>query len=192
MLLLVLPDPVTDNDDLQRALRGDKQALAQLYRRYLDPIYQFTRLRVGDPAIAEDITSTVFLKMVTGIKQNKGPNRNVRGWLFKVARHEIYRHYGKTESLPIETIDQWFQDHSAANPESSIMEAADRDTMREAMRLLSSDQQEVLLLRFDQQLSLQETADIMGKNLNTVKTLQLRALKKLRQIIQRERTRKQL
>lgn len=190
MLVLILPDPTDDNTLLQQARRGDKQALAALYRRYLEPIYQFARLRVNDPQLAEDITSTTFFKLVMGIKEGKGPNRNVRGWLFKVVRHEIYRVYGSTQqSLPIETLDQWVADDSAPNPESQVMQQADRQTLRDALAKLSPDQQEVLLLRFDQQLSLQETADVMDRNINTIKTLQLRALQKLRQQLQQAQLR---
>jgi len=184
MILLVLPDPSQDMMVLNRAYQGDKQAIAALYRQYLEPIYQFVRLRVGEKQTAEDITSTVFTKFVLAIKKKKGPRQSVRAWLFQVARNEIYRHYGKTEPLPIETLDQWFASDDKT-PEENLLEDDRRQATREAIRMLSSDQQEVLLLRFDQQLSLQETADIMDKNVNTVKTLQHRALLKLRQIVKR-------
>ncbi len=184
MILLVLPDPSQDMMVLERAYRGDKQAVANLYRQYLDPIYQFVRLRVGNQHIAEDITSTVFTKFVIAIKKKKGPRQSVRAWLFQVARNEVYRHYGKTEPLPIETLDQWFKSDDNT-PEENLLEGDRRRVTRNAIQMLSADQQEVLLLRFDQQLSIQETADIMQKNVNTIKTLQHRALLKLRQIIKR-------
>ena len=185
MIVLVLPDPSQDMMVLNRAYQGDKQAIASLYRQYLEPIYQFVRLRVGEQQTAEDITSTVFTKFVLSIKRQKGPRQSVRAWLFQVARHEVYRHYGKTEPLPIETLDQWFQSDDNT-PEENLLDDDRKQATRQALQMLSADQQEVLLLRFDQQLSLQDTAEVMGKNLNTVKTLQHRALLKLRQILKRD------
>lgn len=185
MIVLVLPDSSQDMTILNRAYRGDKQAVASLYRQYLESIYQFVRLRVGEQQTAEDITSTVFTKFVLAIKKQKGPRQSVRAWLFQVARNEVYRHYGKTEPLPIETLDQWFKSDDNT-PEENVLADDRKQATRRAIRMLSADQQEVLLLRFDQQLSVQETADVMDKNINTVKTLQHRALLKLRQIIKRD------
>jgi RNA polymerase sigma-70 factor, ECF subfamily len=185
MIVLVLPDSSQDMIVLNRAYQGDKQAVASLYRQYLESIYQFVRLRVGEQQTAEDITSTVFTKFVLAIKKQKGPRQSVRAWLFQVARNEIYRHYGKTEPLPIETLDQWFKSDDNT-PEEYVLADDRKQATRRAIRMLSADQQEVLLLRFDQQLSVQATADVMGKNINTVKTLQHRALLKLRQIIKRD------
>ena len=62
----------------------------------------------------------------------------------------------------------------------------DSESLRHLIAELSPDQQEILLLRFDQELSLQETADIVGKNINTVKALQFRAVNRLRELLQRQ------
>jgi len=61
--------------------------------------------------------------------------------------------------------------------------ALDIERVRRALRMLADDQQEVLLLRFSQMLNLQETADIMGRNVGAIKSLQFRAVNTLRQIL---------
>jgi RNA polymerase sigma-70 factor (ECF subfamily) len=101
-----------------------------------------------------------------------------------VARHAIYDCYGERQTLPLETIEQWSA-LQAADPEKQVLQSLDAQELRSLIGVLSHDQQEVLLLRFDQQLSLQETADIMGKHINTVKTLQYRAVKHLQQMLKR-------
>ncbi|MCA9912375.1 MAG: sigma-70 family RNA polymerase sigma factor [Anaerolineae bacterium] len=184
MIVLVLPDISHDEALLQHARQGYRAAVGQIYEKYMESIYQFVRLRVGDAHTAEDITSIVFVTFVKTLQDGKGPRTHLRAWLFQVARNQIYDHYKRDEPLPIDTLDQWFAAPDEINPELQVLQALNAETIRSAIRELSPDQQEVLLLRFDQQLSLQETADIMGKKINTVKTLQLRALAKLRKVIQ--------
>lgn len=184
MIVLVLPDETGDSQLLQRAYQGDKDAIARIYQHYVDSIYQFVRLRVADAQVAEDITSSVFMNFVDALAKRKGPRTSLRGWLFQVARHAIYDSYGAQQALPIESIDQ--MSIESASPEWEVMQALDREMIRQLIQALSPDQQEILLLRFDQQLSLRETATIMGKNINTVKTLQLRAVQNLRRLINQQ------
>lgn len=184
MLMLVLPEPHEDDALLDKARRGDKAAIGQIYRRYVEPIYHFARLRLGDAQAAEDITSLVFEKLLSSLAEGKGPRQHLRGWLFQVARNAIYDSYGKVQSLPIETLDNW-ESPETITAESALIASHDAESLRKAIGELSPDQQEILLLRFDQQLSLQETADILGKNINTVKALQFRAVNRLRELLQR-------
>ncbi|MEO1647041.1 MAG: sigma factor-like helix-turn-helix DNA-binding protein, partial [Chloroflexota bacterium] len=70
------------------------------------------------------------------------------------------------------------------NPEVQALRTIEAERARQVIRMLAPAQQEVLILRFDQQLSLQETADIMDKKVNAIKALQFRAVNTLRQILQ--------
>lgn len=184
MIILVLPEETGDQSLLQLANRGDKEAIGEIYRRHVESIYQFARMRVASPQIAEDITNTVFEKFLDALARRKGPRKSLRGWLFQVARHTIYDLYKEEPPLPIEMIEQISVDH--IEPELQVIQTLDSEKIRTLIQQLSPNQQEVLLLRFDQQLSLRETADVMGKNINTIKTLQLRAVQNLRRLVQRE------
>lgn len=183
MILLVLPDYEEDDRRLARARKGDKVAITQIYESYFDPVYQFIRLRVSDTQTADDLTSQVFLKFITALQSDNAPRKSLRGWLFRVARNVIYDFYGKPEELPVDTIDQWLAGSEQNNPEFDLLQTLDVDRARRAIQMLAPAQQEVLLLRFDQQLSLKETADIMDKNPNSIKALQFRAVATLRQIL---------
>ncbi|MEO1287446.1 MAG: sigma-70 family RNA polymerase sigma factor [Chloroflexota bacterium] len=184
MIVLVLPDVTQDDVLLGRARDGDKEAISEIYRQYVDSIYQFCRLRLGNAEQAEDITSTVFTKLLQSIAKGNAPQYHLRGWLFKVARNAIYDTYGKNIPLPLETIEQ-IDAGDSINPETIVNQELNADALRASLQELSPDQQEVILLRFDQQLSLRETADILGKNINTVKALQFRAVNRLRDVLQR-------
>jgi RNA polymerase sigma-70 factor, ECF subfamily len=188
--MLVLPDPNDDAALLEKAKRGDKAAVGQIYHRYVEPIYHFARLRMGDAQAAEDLTSTVFEKFLHALAAGKGPRHHLRGWLFQVARSAIFDSYGEARNVTFENIDDWNIPEGVA-PEAAMIAHYDAETLRKTIAELSPDQQEIILLRFDQQLTLQETADILGKNANTVKTLQFRAVNRLRELLQRRTIREQ-
>jgi len=183
MIVLVLPDITTDEETLARARTGDEEAIVAIYHRYYDPIYQFCRLRVGDPLAAQDLTSEVFVRFIKAMKRETAPRTSLRGWIFRVARNLIYDHYGREAELPIDTIDQWLSSDIETDPEVQALQSIQVERARRAISMLAPSQQEVLLLRFDQQLSLQETAEIMGKQVNAIKALQFRAVNTLRQIL---------
>jgi RNA polymerase sigma-70 factor (ECF subfamily) len=184
MIVIVLPDLPTEYDLLEQASRGDQEALRQIYVAYFTPVYQFIRIRVGDAQVAEDLASDVFLDFVAAVKgRSAGPRQNLRGWLFRVARNKIYDQYGKDRQYSTTTLEEWIPDTPDENPEAQFVRALNVERAREALQQLAPDQQEVLILRFGQMLNLQETADIMGKSVSAVKSLQFRAVERLRYIL---------
>jgi RNA polymerase sigma-70 factor (ECF subfamily) len=138
---------------------------------------------VDDPGLAEDITSEVFFKFVDTVGGRSGPRQSLRGWLFQVARNEIYRHYGKIRQFPTSTLDDWLSAPSEGDLEVQFIHSVDLERARQALRMLAPDQREVLVLRFVEELDLQATAEIMGKNVGAIKSLQFRAISTLRQIL---------
>lgn len=183
MILLVLPDIAAEDQLLARARRGDQNAVMEIYESYFPPIYQFIRLRIEDAAQAEDIASDVFVKFIMALRQHKAPHHSLRGWLFKVARNEIHQHYGRKRRFPTTTLDEWMPATSGDSPETDFIRTLDLERAQRALRMLAVDQQEVLILRFGQMLSLEETADIMNKSVSAIKSLQFRAVNTLRQIL---------
>lgn len=183
MIVLVLPDVTRDQEYLARARNGDEDAIVEIYHLYFDPIYQFCRLRVGDSETAKDMTSEVFVRFIKSLKGNTAPHTSLRGWIFRVARNLLYDYYGREEELPSDTLEQWLMTDANTNPEVQTIRTLQIERARQAIQMLVPAQQEVLLLRFDQRLSLQETADIMDKEVNAIKALQFRAVNTLRQIL---------
>ncbi len=181
MILIVLPDLPAEDRLLAQARQGNQEAIMQIYDSYFGPIYNFIRLRVDDRYMAEDLASEVFVKLINALRSRTAPRHSLRGWLFRVARNAIHDHYGRAKHFTSEALDEWLPD-SDDEPEVAFLRALDVERTRHALRMLAPDQQEVLILRFGQLLSLQETADIMGKNVGAIKSLQFRAVNTLRQI----------
>lgn len=187
MIVIVLPDIEEEDRLLAAARQGDQHAIMDIYRSYFPPIYQFLRLRVQDSTLAEDLASEVFLKFIDALRGRTAPRTSLRGWLFRVARNVLHDHYGRTVRFPTTTLDEWLPAASDDDPEVQFVRSLNVERSRRALRMLAAEQQEVLILRFGQALSLQETADIMGKSVSAVKSLQFRAVETLRQIIGQQR-----
>lgn len=183
MLFIVLPDIATEDALLTRLRRGGEDAVIEAYRLYFTPLYQYVRLKVGERGLAQDIVSEVFVRLIESLGTASAPRENLRGWLFKVARNEVYRMYGKERQLALAELEEWMPAPSETNPEIAAGEGTDLNRVRHAIRMLAAEHQEVLILRFGQRLSLKETADIMGKSVSAVKSLQFRAVDTLRTIL---------
>lgn len=188
MIVIVLPDIPAEDRLLAQARQGHQDAIMQIYESYFPPIFQFIHLRVGERTLAEDLASEVFVKFVDALRGRNAPRHSLRGWLFRVARNEIHDHFGKTRQLPTTTLDEWLPDSNDNDPEIQFIRSMNADRARHAIRMLAADQQEVLILRFGQMLSLKETADILGKSTSAVKSLQFRAINTLRSILEGMRT----
>jgi RNA polymerase sigma-70 factor (ECF subfamily) len=180
MIVLALPDIPQEDKLLARARNGDQQAVMDIYNAYAGPIYQYIRLRVGDAGHAEDLTSEVFLHLVDALRGRNAPRTSLRGWLFKVARNRVARHY--RDHIPHTSLHETFQ---ALSPdiENVIFQNITIERTLQAMHMLKAEQQEVIMLRFGQALTLIETADVMGKSVSAIKSLQFRAIETLRDIL---------
>lgn len=183
MILIVLPDIPAEDRLLAQARQGDRDALMRIYESYFSPIYNFIRLRVDDRAQAEDLASEVFVKLVESLRGRNAPQHSLRGWLFRVARNQLNDHYGHRRNVSTEALEEWVPASADTDPEVQFIQTISVERARRALRMLAPDQQEVLILRFGQNLSLQETADIMGRNLAAIKSLQFRATATLRQVL---------
>ncbi len=183
MIVLVLPDIPTEDRLLVQARGGSQKAVLEIYDNYFTPIYQYIRLRVADAMLAEDLTSEVFLRMIDAFRKHTAPQHSLRGWLFRVARNAIYDYYGTEKKYAATTLEDWVSAPHDDEPEIQFLRTLDSEQVRQALRKLAAVQQEVLILRFGQALSLQETADIMGKSVSAIKSLQFRAVDMLRRVL---------
>lgn len=165
------------------AKTGDKGAIGRLYDEHLQPIYRYVRYRVDNDAAAEDITSDVFLRMVRELPRYTYTGAPFRAWLYRIANNcitDVFRRqrYDASEELADETpLD-------ADDPLDVLVAAEDQDQLMRALRTLSPDYQNTLVLRFVNDVSHAEVAAALGKTEGAVRVLQHRALKALAQALQ--------
>lgn len=181
LFLLAFPDLPDEDRLLAQARRGDRQAIGEIYERYFDALYQFIRWRVDDPALAEDLTSEVFIKFLSALRSPNAPADSLRGWLFRVARNNLYDFYRRPSQTA--SLDEALPMAADVDTEADFIRAMDVERVRKALRMLAVDQQEVLILRFGQMLNLEATAQSMGKSVSAIKSLQFRAINSLRRML---------
>lgn len=163
-----------------RAQEGDEMAVSQLYRQYAPRIYGYIASRVGDPALADDLTSEAFLCALEGLPQFEYRGISISAWLYRIAHDRMADHFrrqARRPTLPLE--DQVLPAQDGLDQE---MDAHMRmEQLSKAIERLTAEQHQVILLRFVAGLKLNEIAYVMDKSTDAVKMLQLRALARLRQ-----------
>ena len=163
-----------------RAQAGDPDAFGELYDRYVDLVYRYVYYRVGNQALAEDLTSEAFLRALRRITTFTWQGRDIGAWFITIARNLVADHFksGKYR-LEVTTADMLDADRAEDGPEGAVLESLTNATLLEAVKRLNPEQQECVVLRFLQGLSVAETALAMGKNDGAIKALQYRAVRAL-------------
>ncbi|MCW2499335.1 MAG: adsA, partial [Frankiales bacterium] len=142
--------------------------------------------RVATSQLAEDLTSETFLRALRRIGSFTWQGRDVGAWFVTIARNLIADHY-KSGRYRLELTTDDVTESGAApvmdGPERAVLEAMQNKVLLEAVKQLNAEQQECIVLRFLQGLSVSETAQVMGKNDGAIKALQYRAIRTLGRIL---------
>jgi RNA polymerase sigma-70 factor (ECF subfamily) len=157
----------------------DPQVLSSIHQQFHPEIFRYARYRIGDRMIAEDLASDAFIHLIDALKKGKGPIRNVRGWLFGTVNNLVNDHFRKLYQLDNRSHRELGA--SIIDPVSQIDADLDaHNQLSAALTTLTEEQQMVISLRFGAEMSLDETASVMGKKPNAIKALQFRAIVALR------------
>ena len=152
----------------------DSQIIGAVYDRYFADIYRFVYYKLNDEQVAEDISSDVFVRLLEAVQKKRGPQTNLKGWLLATASNAVADYLRKVYRRPTEALSDTMPDENASTLREEIDLREQADAVRGAYAELSSDQQNVLALRFGSGYSLEETARVMRKNVNAIKALQFR------------------
>lgn len=167
---------------IERAKKGDSQAVSELYRAHAQAIYRYVAYRVPTTADAEDITSEVFMGMLEGLPNYEIMSVPFEAWLYRIATHRIADFFRKkSRKQDIELHDTLAND--APLPEETMLNQQEFKRLRSALAYLTQEQQDVLILRFIENKSHQDVAEILDKSPSAVRTIQHRALVRLSQLL---------
>ena len=165
---------------VERARDGDTEAFGALYDRYVDTVYRYLYFRVGNRPLAEDLTSETFVRALRRIGTVTWQGRDLGAWLVTIARNLTADHFKSSRfRLEVSTADMRDADQLEDGPENEVLDALTNATLLEAVKRLNPEQQECIVLRFLQGMSVSETAEAMGKNDGAIKALQYRAVRSL-------------
>ena len=170
---------------IQKAKDFDSGAWTQIYRLHYPKIYAYLRHRLGDVDLAEDIAARVFLHAVEGIGSFTYRGFSLSSWLFRIAHNQAVDYLRRKSKVKIEPLTEELLAKSGTVQEA-MEEVLVREDLNLALKNITEEQRQVVLLKFFSGLSNAEVARIIGKPEGAVKALQHRALASLRRILERE------
>jgi RNA polymerase sigma-70 factor (ECF subfamily) len=168
-----------------RAQRGEPLALTYLFEAYFERVYRYVSARVRDPAAAEDVTQEVFERMLLSIHRYQPRGLPFSSWLFRIAHNLVVDQARRADSSERATL-RAAQPDVEDGPELETLARLEIDELHTLMRRLPEAQRQVLELRFAAQLNIAETARVMERSIDAVKSLQYAALKALRSMVAAE------
>jgi RNA polymerase sigma-70 factor (ECF subfamily) len=180
----------TDLKLLNAARAMDKDALVKVFDLYSSALFNYALRLCDDPLLADQIVGDVFAKLLEQLAAGNGPTANLRSYLYETTYHRIIDEARSSKrNAPLEAATMLGGD---AQPVFMRVEEqlAFRQILHAIQHDLTSDQRHVIVLRFQEEFSLRETAHIMGKTVEHIKVIQNRAIAALRRSVERSEMRK--
>ena len=173
-----------DEQRIMEASQRDTNAFAPLYEMYFPRIYAYCARRTDTAQEAEDLTSTVFIKALRAAGTYKGGS--VAAWLFRIAHNELANYWrGKRPQVSLEA-HQIDLPADTAPPGTALMQEEEAKAVRQAVSQLPPDQQNLLALKLNGQLTSQQIGEIIGKSASAVRVELHRIMKVLRVMVEKE------
>ena len=170
---------------VERAQRGDRAALEELYLLHFHRIYSYLHMSVGSRHDAEDLTTQTFVKMLEAIGRFQWRSVPFSAWLFRIAHNLAMDHFRANRRWqPEEDIPEAMRGEETSAEEQALVSLG-QTSMLELIDQLSPEQRQVLTLKFVFRFSNAESAAILGKTEGAVKSLQHRALASLQKHVTR-------
>jgi RNA polymerase sigma-70 factor (ECF subfamily) len=178
-------EPVIDSsrDEEKRLIeraKRDPREFGALYDRHFQQIYRFVYSRVREQTAAEDVTSEVFIKALKAMPRYQETGRPFAAWLYQIAVNAIADRYRTLR--PTHALDD-FHDLSVGGPDIDE-QAAQRDEIRRIWRMVEElplQQRTALVLKFQEDMKIEDIAVAMGKTPGAVKLLIHRGVSRLRE-----------
>jgi RNA polymerase sigma-70 factor (ECF subfamily) len=171
----------SEQELLLKAGRFDTSALVEIYDLYSPRLYRYAMRLLGDSNTAEDCVSETFSRFLKALQAGKGPRDYLQSYLFRTAHNLVVDHYRRHADHPVEELDEDFSLLETAE-ESADLNLRQR-RVRDALRQLTEDQQQVIALKFLEGWENEEIARTLNKPVGAVKSLQHRALAQLQKIL---------
>jgi RNA polymerase sigma-70 factor (ECF subfamily) len=156
-------------------------AAAALYDRYSTGLYRYAFRLLGDSSAAEDCVSETFSRLLKALREGRGPKDYPQAYLYRIAHNWITDRFRRSPpaELPLDAVPAPAEDSTGAEAEEIIR----RRQLRVALRRLTPDQRQAIVLRFLEGLDNAEVAQSMERPIGSVKALQQRGIASLRRLL---------
>jgi RNA polymerase sigma-70 factor (ECF subfamily) len=180
-----------DKKTISRLKSKDKEVFIKVYDDFAGDIYRFVYFKVGHVEEAKDLTSMIFLKTWNHIQNNSlTSSSTLRALLYKIARTSIVDYYRETgnklevslddEDHPIDIADE------KTDLEGDIDRANDLAQIKSKLPLLKEEYREIIVLKFVNDLDIDEISEVTGKTKGNVRVLLHRSLSALKDLLEED------
>lgn len=170
---------LTNERELVELAKTDEASFVQLYNHYFPKIYGYVAKRTPVRVEAEDITSVVFLKVVTNLKTYTYQDCSFSAWIYKIATNCLIDHYRKVGRNPVSIVEEFPEiKDEKQNPVDDLALKEDAAEVHAALAKLSPNYREILYLKYFGELTNQEIAETMDISPNNAGVILYRALAK--------------
>ncbi len=167
--------------------KGDEKSFAKLYDLYIDKIYRFVFLKINNQTKAEEIVQDVFLKLWKIGQDENREVRNLSALLYQIARFAVIDYYRaqniKKETISIDEISLAEEPVSNEDIEKDIDIEYDIEKIKQALVKLPEIYKDIIIMKFIDELTNKEISLVLNKEEGNIRVLSSRALKKLRQLL---------
>jgi RNA polymerase sigma-70 factor, ECF subfamily len=177
---------------LKRIKKEDKEAFIEAYNLYSDNIYRFIYFKTSNKEDAKDLSSLVFLKTWSYIKEDGVDDyKTLRALLYRIARNAVIDHYRKTGNIEKISLDN--EDFKIDLPDEKenlkkqIEIKSDFEMIERKMEKLKDEYKEVIVLKYIEEMSIGEIAKIINKSKGNTRVIAHRAIKALRELTEDEK-----
>ena len=163
-----------------------QESLAAIFYQFAPSLYRYALRLCRDPLEADQIVGDVFAHFLERLAAGEKLPNNLRAYLYQIAYHIIVDHARERQrTTPID------ESSNLATEEKDIPAQVEEQMLLKALSAaitndLTGEQRQVIVLRFQEDLSLRDTAQIMGKDVNAIKALQNRAVVKLQKVLSKQ------
>ena len=161
-----------------KATQGESEAFGLLFDKYSDKIYRFIYYKVINKELAEDLTSQCFLKAWEQISAGQ-KIKTFQAWVYRIARNLVVDYYRTREKEELPLIYQNDVENEANEPKFNPEETLDPQELEKLLLSLKNEVREIVILKYIEELSINEIAKIMEKSAGNIRVILHRALKDL-------------
>lgn len=176
-----------------RVKKKDKNAFIEAYDLYADDIYRFAYFKISNAEEAKDLTSAVFLK-VWNYAQSQGldESKSLRAFIYKTARNLIIDHYRQLRETEarLDVFENGvigMLSDEKQNLEQQAEVLSDMGLVKAGLAKLKEEYREMILMRFVDELSFAEIAEVTGKTTGSVRVQTFRALQALKDLLEEKK-----
>lgn len=162
--------------------KEDPEAFGLLYERYVGSIYNYIYYRTGNHHDAEDLTARTFYRALKHISRYVDRGAPFSAWLYRIAHNVVANWHRDRSRRQIISLDELVMGTlKREEPATLAEEREEQDMLLQAVRRLPPERQQLLILKFVEQMSNAEIAQVMGRTEGAIKSLYHRTLVALRE-----------